>query len=583
MDKNPQAKRIWRATLNTIILWGQFKFFLDMYLQVFIDNMFGFPYKQISTYNLLSALLEHYISYKDPSFFAKIPLYFMKRNPSFFNPNMILYLLSGERSSKRLAAAEIYASEANIKKVMDNRKKHVLRYAWENGRNFNLASVLSQERYLLTTILDFYLYSNNLEAHKAIVRFLRCILSSQDQHCCEIIVERLMTALNEASIRVNVIRTIHGIVDIPSANVTFINQDLPETLMDFLGTEELRIPTLQILASLFDDSLGLCSSEKKTASYKLVEDVPNISQTTIFIRTCRQFLIFQVQSQSLDMMTHEDSLYSEFVEFEEENVEENPKVTELVLQCLLNISKNAVGRSLIISGEFPMKDGKCEVSFEELLTYIQAGLSAGNVQNLVLLELVLAIVSNVGFTVCTQDQLSELKPTIGTIEHFKAKELAKDLESLLSHPPQPNTDIELPRDTRSLKDRFDNQLADHKRMREVQAKQNMEFQRQLVVGDRVGERPIVKPFHSLTDMIPPPYPSVMFKFRSSGMKEWDVDYSQFDPQYTLKSKSENEKIALSDEQTASYRPISNYEDDYSQMAQMHQMYMMQNQFQPMQP
>jgi len=96
-----------------------------------------------------------------------------------------------------------------------------------------------------------------------------------------------MTALNEASIRVNVIRTIHGIVDIPSANVTFINQDLPETLMDFLGTEELRIPTLQILASLFDDSLGLCSSEKKTASYKLVEDVPNISQTTIFIRTCR--------------------------------------------------------------------------------------------------------------------------------------------------------------------------------------------------------------------------------------------------------------------------------------------------------
>jgi len=30
-------------------------------------------------------------------------------------------------------------------------------------------------------------------------------------------------------------------------------------------------------------------------------------------------------------MTHEDSLYSEFVEFEEENVEENPKVTELVL------------------------------------------------------------------------------------------------------------------------------------------------------------------------------------------------------------------------------------------------------------
>lgn len=63
----------------------------------------------------------------------------------------------------------------------------------------------------------------------------------------------------------------------------------------------------------------------------------------------------------------------------------------------------------------------------------------------------------------------------------------------------------------------------------------------------MGERPIVKPFHSLTDMIPPPYPSVMFKFRSSGMKEWDVDYSQFDPQYTLKSKSENEKIALSDE------------------------------------
>ena len=53
-----------------------------------------------------------------------------------------------------------------------------------------------------------------------------------------------MAALNEQSIRINVVRTILGIVDIPSANVTLINQDLPETLMDFLSTEELRIPTL---------------------------------------------------------------------------------------------------------------------------------------------------------------------------------------------------------------------------------------------------------------------------------------------------------------------------------------------------
>lgn len=45
MDKNPQAKRILRATINTTILWGQFRYFIDMYLSVFVENLFGLPYK----------------------------------------------------------------------------------------------------------------------------------------------------------------------------------------------------------------------------------------------------------------------------------------------------------------------------------------------------------------------------------------------------------------------------------------------------------------------------------------------------------------------------------------------------------
>jgi hypothetical protein len=91
-----------------------------------------------------------------------------------------------------------------------------------------------------------------------------------------------------------VLKTIYGVIELSSANVTFIHEDLPEILNGFLSKENLREISLKILVSLFDDSIGLCSHKHNTSQYKLVEDIPNITQTQTFLQSCGQFLIFQV-------------------------------------------------------------------------------------------------------------------------------------------------------------------------------------------------------------------------------------------------------------------------------------------------
>jgi hypothetical protein len=70
--------------------------------------------------------------------------------------------------------------------------------------------------------------------------------------------------LSEPDVQLSCLRTIYAVIDIASANVIFIVEELPEVLFGFLSKEPLREICLQILASLFDDSVGLCNHKKGT-------------------------------------------------------------------------------------------------------------------------------------------------------------------------------------------------------------------------------------------------------------------------------------------------------------------------------
>jgi hypothetical protein len=91
-------------------------------------------------------------------------------------------------------------------------------------------------------------------------------------------------------------------------------------------------------------------------------------------------------------------------------------------------------------------------------------------------------VSNVGFTVCTPENFDEIKVGLAAITHFKSEQLLRDLDSLVTIPPKPVTEVKLPDNTRSLRDRFGNVDDLRSKVDSFYQTQNMNYQKQLIIG-----------------------------------------------------------------------------------------------------
>jgi hypothetical protein len=66
LEPSQMIRKTARAVQYCITLWGQFKYFFNIYFPVFLEHLFSLPYKQAPTFNLMSSLLECYVTYKEP-------------------------------------------------------------------------------------------------------------------------------------------------------------------------------------------------------------------------------------------------------------------------------------------------------------------------------------------------------------------------------------------------------------------------------------------------------------------------------------------------------------------------------------
>ena len=561
------VKKVQKLVTTTFILWAQFPLFAEEYLVQLLEQALHFPYKHAPTLNLASAVFEHLVSYKNPGFVQKYVTILMKSpSPMVFSPCLLHFHLTQAKTPEDQAAVfDLYVTQwERLKEVKPS--KMIPRLVWETRRQFALVS--ESELCVLERFIDAFVITNSHDLQQALVRLLRCVLATNHEESCNLIVRKLLASLRGAnSSQAKVLHTIYGIIDVPAAKSLMIYEDLPEDLIRMLESKELRLLALRILRVLFDVKIGLCSEEMsklKTAEetsltqqqsaslgrYKLVEDMPTVSHTQQFLAECKRFLTFKLpEGVALEGdigMDDDDPLYSEFKTHRSISEDQNSvQCTALVYRILFELSQHPLGKSLLLCGEFPHKDQAPLVEFGDTVQYVTATLKGCEQEEWVckmlgLTDLILSVLKEVGARLCPRESLHSLQRELMNSDLPRASYYL----SLMTQIPESidPTSFDLPH-PRGLSERFTLLQTDPRKLIEFQDKSKRAQREQLVLCERLGERIQVKAIHSLTDLLPPPYPP-LFRFKSDiEENEWtkiSAELTEFVPEISSSAQKENE-------------------------------------------
>jgi len=562
------VKKVQKLVCTTFILWAQFPLFAEEYLVQLLEQVLHYPYKHAPTLNLASSIFEHFVSYKNPGFIQKYVSTLTKSpSPMIFSPCLLHFHMTQAKSTEDQAALyDLYVSQWD--RVKDAKpSKLVPRMVWETRRQFAILS--ESDMSVLERFIESFVLTNNHELQQALVRLLRCVLATNHEEACNLVVKKLLSLLRETvNQRAKVLHTIYGIIDVPAAKSLMIYEDLPEDLIRMLESKELRLLALRVLRVLFDVKIGMCSEELsrlKTSEepsvnqqqstslgrYKLVEDMPTVSHTQQFLAECKRFLTFKLPEGVVlegDVgMDDDDPLYSEFTTRRSESEDQNSvQCTLLVYRILWELCQHSLGKALLLCGEFPPKNQTPIIDFIDTLQYVSSTLKSCHevewtCRMLGLVDLILNVLKEIGTRLCPRDALISLQRELLNGELPRASYYLA-LMAQIPESVENSTVFDLPH-PRGLAERFAPLQGDPRRLVEFQEKVRKAQREHLVLNERLGERVQVKAIHSLTDLLPPPYPP-LFRYRNDiDESEWKVITAaqvEFVPEITTSVQKESE-------------------------------------------
>lgn len=543
-ERNLTVRKVCRLIGTTFILWCQFPNFCDLYLNLIAEHSFSYPYKHSGVLTLLSSILEHYVSYKDPQLYNKVLEYFTRAPAPSLYPTSILYYTLCKTSSTTEQHETMEALYQTYEKVKDSKSsKTAQRQVWE----FSKISGVSGEtdRSILETLLHKFSVINNREVHVGLVRLLRCMISTQHLVACEIVATHLLRFFHEEGLQAQAkaMVIIAELIDLPGLKAIMIHNDLADIAVKLLGNKEVQIVCLRVLRGLFAFKVSL----SEESSYRLVEDMPTITQTQNYLLESRKFLSFKLPpGVTIDQPVEEevDILYDEFVRETVEEREGGPyECTLMVLHAVHYLSQHSLGRILLLSGQYPHSgDLTHALDLTETLRCITATLKgcedwSWTAKMLGLVDLIGNIFGELGLS--SPEALESFIDVLRASPYPKAKAMAEGLV-LNSNPDLSTPSLLEPRD---LAVRFPKLGVDHKKFKEVAKERRKAHMEQLVLCERLGERIQVKVIHSLTDLLPPPFkPLFKHKFLARP-EEWyssSQESIEFLPEILLEKKKETE-------------------------------------------
>mmetsp|Transcript_32915 Transcript_32915/g.57570 ORF Transcript_32915/g.57570 Transcript_32915/m.57570 type:complete len:1245 (+) Transcript_32915:3258-6992(+) len=508
-----RAKRIQRLLITVTTLWAQQPAFPDLFMLKILDQALLLPYQQVASLQILATVFEHYVSYKDPRLHNCVSILSHSPPPAAFPLELMFYNWNSE-PDLLFEFYEIFRQP--LEKVKEKKSKRAAaRLAYEAWREFSHWS--EDEASILQQMVKIFGQSNNYEVQTGLLRILRCVLSSNQPEAVSQVVDSVMAIKGGKGLQLML-----GIADVPSAKNVLIYHDAPELVMSALERLDTAETALKLLRVFFDNKIGLCGDE--TAKYKLVEDLPTVSQTQRFLLEARRFLTFALPAGSVQANTldEDDPLYEEFATQPVQD-EGSWLCTALVLEILLELSQHSLGRSLVLCGQYPYReDSAALLDFSDTLRYLQLAFNnsqdwSWTAQLCGLVDLLAAVLKNTGPKLAPSNKLQALVETLkgvpGTDQLVSA--LTADFGAVDLTP------VELPH-PRELGARFAKTAIDFRHIKEFRKKVRKAQSEHLVIGERFGERVQVKPQHTLTDLLPPPYPA-LFKFKNSlSEADWRV-------------------------------------------------------------
>lgn len=543
-ERNLTVRKVCKLIGTTFILWCQFPNFCDIYLNLITEHSFSYPYKHSGVLNLLSSILEHYVSYKDPQLYNKVLECFTRAPAPSIYPTSLLYYTLCKTSSTTEQHEIMESLYTTYEKVKESKSsKTAIRQVWE----FSKVSAVGgkTDRSVLETLLYKFSIINNREVHAGLVRLLRCVISTQHFTACQIVATHLLKFFHEEGIQpqAKALMMIAELIDLPGIKAILIHNDLADIAIKLLSNKELQCVCLRVLRGLFAFKISL----SEESSYRLVEDMPTITQTQNYLLESRKFLSFKLPPGiSIEQPGEEevDTLYDEFVRETVEEREGGPyECTLMVLHTVHYLSQHSLGRVLLLTGQFPLRsDLPPALDMTETLRCITATLKgcddwAWTAKMLSLVDLAISIFSEV--PLAPPEAIDTLIDVLRESRYARARGMAESLK--LNQNPDLTTPM-LP-EPRDLQARFPKLVPDLKKFKEVAKERRKAHMEQLVISERLGERVQVKAVHSLTDLLPPPFkPLFKHKFLSRP-EEW-YSFSQesieFLPEILLEKKKETE-------------------------------------------
>jgi hypothetical protein len=528
-----RARRVQRLLNTLVTLWAQQPAFPDLFMLKILDQALLLPYQQVASLQVLAIVFEHYVSYKDPRLQNCVTILSHSPPPTAFPLELMYYNWNSDPE----LLFEFYENfRQPLEKVKEKRTS--ARLAYEAWREFSLWS--EEEASILQQMVQIFGHSNNFEVQTGLIRILRCVLASNLPDAVSQVVESVMAVKGGKGLQLML-----GIADVPAGKNVLIYNDAPLLAMEALERLDTAETALKLLRIFFDNKVGLCGEE--TAKYKLVEDLPTVSQTHRFLLEARRFLTFTLPAGSLqaNTMDEDDPLYEEFSTQPVQD-EGSWLCTHLVLEILLELSQHTLGRSLVLCGQYPYREGSAPLlDFTDTLRYLQLAFNNSQdwtwtTQLLGLVDLLASILKNTGPKLAPPNKLNALVETLKTVPG--AEYLVTALTS--EFPAVEFTPVDLPH-PRDLEARFIKTGVDFNKIKEFRKKVRKSQGEHLVLGERLGERVQLKPQHSLTDLLPPPYPA-LFKFKSSlseaDWKQFIIDNVEFQEILVSHKRTEAEEL-----------------------------------------